>query len=262
MRARPVVPLSDRSLDVVALELPQRFGDRQGALAEIDGLLGSPALAGAELVLLPELILTGYVSPRGDSDLRRFAEPIDGESAARLAELARRHGLALAGPLVEASGGRFYNSLLVFDGDGRRVGHYRKRHPWFPERWAAPGDLGTPVLDLRGIKLTVAICFDVHFLSEDAGDALDEADLLLFPTAWVDSPGEGDMRADLLPALARRHRISIVNANWGPSRPALEGQGGSRILDAQGRSVAAAPPGPGPSAVRATLRFARDRRGT
>ncbi|WP_437282754.1 carbon-nitrogen hydrolase family protein [Sorangium sp. So ce375] len=257
-----MLALSARSLDVVALELPQRFGDRRGALAEIDVLLGSPALAGAELVVLPELILTGYVSPRGESDLRRFAEPLDGESAEGLAELARRHGIALAGPLVEESRGRFYNSLLVFDRDGRRVGHYRKRHPWFPERWAAPGDLGTPVLDLLGLKLTVAICFDVHFLSEDAGDALDEADLLLFPTAWVDSPGEGDARADLLPALARRHRLSIVNANWGPSRPALDGQGGSRILDARGRSVAVASPGPGPSVVRATLRFGGDRRAT
>ncbi|KYF94754.1 beta-alanine synthetase [Sorangium cellulosum] len=252
--------VSARSLDVVALELPQRFGDLRGSLAEIDRLLGAPALAGADLALLPELIVTGYVSPRGDSDLRRFAEALDGESARRLSELAREHGVALAGPLVEESRGRFYNTLLVFDRDGRRVGHYRKRHPWFPERWAAPGDLGTPVLDLLGVKVTVAICFDVHFLSEDAGEALDAADLLLFPTAWVDPPGEGDARAELLPALARRHRVAIVNANWGPSRPALDGQGGSRILDADGRAVAAAPPGPGPSVVRAALRLGQDGR--
>ncbi|AUX43190.1 beta-alanine synthetase [Sorangium cellulosum] len=245
-----------RALDVVALELPQRFGDPPAAFAEIDRLLGSPAFSGADLVLLPELILTGYVSPRGDCDLRRFAEPLEGESARGLAELARRHAVALAGPLVEESRGRFYNSLLVFDRDGRRVGHYRKRHPWFPERWAAPGDLGTPVLDLLGLRVTTAICFDVHFLSDDAGDALDGADLLLFPTAWVDPPGEGDARAELLPALARRHHVAVVNANWGPSRPALLGQGGSRILDAEGRLLAAAPSGPGPSVVRATLRLA------
>ncbi|WP_434048229.1 MULTISPECIES: carbon-nitrogen hydrolase family protein [Sorangium] len=250
--------MNARCLDVIALELPQRFGDPRASLAEIDGLLGSPAARGAELALLPELIVTGYVSPRGHSDLRRFAEPLDGESAQRLAELARAHAIALAGPLVEESRGRFYNSLLVFDRDGRRIGHYRKRHPWFPERWATPGDLATPVLDLRGVKVTAAICFDIHFVSDDAGGALDEADLLLFPTAWVDPPGEGDARADLLPALARRHRIAVVNANWGPSSPALHGQGGSRILDARGRAVAAAPRDPGPSVVRASLRLSRD----
>lgn len=242
-------------LDVVALELPQRFGDPRGSLAEIDSLLGSPAARGAELALLPELIVTGYISPRGHSDLRRFAEPLDGVSAQRLAELARAHGIALAGPLVEEGRGCLYNSLLVFDRDGRRVGHYRKRHPWFPERWAAPGDLGTPVVELLGVRVTVAVCFDIHFVSDDAGGALDAADLLLFPTAWVDPPGEGDARADLLPALARRHRVAIVNANWGPSSPALHGQGGSRILDARGRTVAAAPPGAGPRVVRAALRL-------
>ncbi|WP_437291652.1 carbon-nitrogen hydrolase family protein [Sorangium sp. So ce406] len=255
---RQAAPVIARCLDVVALELPQRFGDPRASLAEIDRLLGSPAARGAELALLPELIVTGYVSPRGHSDLRRFAEPLDGESARRLAELARAHRIALAGPLVEESRGHVYNSLLVFDRDGRRIGHYRKRHPWFPERWATPGDLGTPVLDLHGAKVTAAICFDIHFVSDDAGGALDEADLLLFPTAWVDPPGEGDARADLLPALARRHRIAVVNANWGPSSPALHGQGGSRILDARGRTVAAAPRDPGPSVVRASLRLAHD----
>lgn len=244
-----------RTLDVAALELPHRFGDPRASLAEIDRLLGAPALAGVDLVLLSELILTGYVSPQGDFDLRAFAEPLDGESARRLAELARRHAVALAGPLVEQSGDRFYNSLLLFDRDGRRIGHYRKRHPWFPERWATPGDLATPIVELLGVKLTAAICFDVHFLSDDAGDALDEADLLLFPSAWLDTPDEDDARAQLLLELARRHRIAVVNANWGPAPPALRGQGGSRILDARGRLLASAAPGGGPCVARAALRF-------
>jgi 5-aminopentanamidase len=145
--------------------------------------------------------------------------------------------------------------VLLFDRDGRRIAHYRKRHPWFPERWATPGDLGSPVVELLDVKLTVAVCFDIHFVSDEAGGALDDADLLLFPTAWVDPPDEDDMRTELLPALARRHRIAVANANWGPSHPAVRGQGGSRILDAGGRLLAAAPAGRGPGVVRAALRF-------
>ncbi|MCC6559232.1 MAG: carbon-nitrogen hydrolase family protein [Polyangiaceae bacterium] len=247
-------PLEKASaIEVAAIELPQRFGDPEGALAEVDAVLGSGALRGVDLALLPEAILTGYVSPRGDFDLRPFAEPLEGPTARALAALARRHGLALAGPLVEAHAGRHYNSLLLFDREGTLAGHWRKRHPWFPERWATPGDLGTPVVDLTGLRITAAICFDIHFLTEDAGRALDEVDVLLFPTAWVDGPARSDLRADLLPPLARRHRVGIVNANWAVSRPALPGQGGSRVLDAGGRVIAEAPRGRGPYVVRAAL---------
>lgn len=232
-------------------------------LAELSTLVRGEALSGVELALLPEAILTGYVSPRGDFDLRRFAEPLGGPTSAAIAALAREGGVALAAPLIEESGGRCYNSLILVDREGRQVGHWRKRHPWFPERWATPGDLGTPVVDLLGIRITAAICFDVHFLSEDAGAELDAADLLLFPTAWVDSPAHADLRAGLLPPLARRHGIGILNANWGPpvdpprgpwpfSRP-IPGQGGSRLLDASGRVVAQASRGAGAAIVRATL---------
>lgn len=242
---------------MAAIELPQRFGDPASALAEVDAVLGSEPLHGVELALLSEAILTGYVSPSGDSDLRKFSEPLDGPTARALADLARRHRLALAGPLIEEEGGRFYNAHLLFDHEGALLGHWRKRHPWIPERWASPGDLGASVVELLGLRVTLAICFDVHFLSEDAGAALDRADLLLFPTAWVDAPGRGDERAALLPALARRHHVAVVNANWGPSRPAFPGQGGSRILDARGQVIAEAPPGRGAHVVRASLGPAR-----
>lgn len=232
-------------------------------LAELSALVRGEALSGVELALLPEAIFTGYVSPRGDFDLRRFAEPLGGPTSAAIAALARERGVALAAPLIEESGGRCYNSLLLVDRDGRQVGHWRKRHPWFPERWATPGDLGTPVVELLGIRITAAICFDVHFISEDAGAALDAADLLLFPTAWVDDPAGADLRADLLPPLARRHEIAVLNANWGPPADPprgpwplsrrIPGQGGSRLLDASGRVVARAARGARAAIVRATL---------
>ena len=61
------------------------------------------------------------------------------------------------------------------------------------------------------------------------------ADLLLFPSAWVD-------REDTLPAtlrtLAARFDVAIANANWGPGVVRVSGQGGSRIVAAGGRTVA------------------------
>jgi 5-aminopentanamidase len=239
-----------RRLRVAALEVPHRFGEVPVALAEIDRLLSETP--GLDLALLPEAALTGYVSPRGDFDLAPFAEPLDGPQARALSGLAARHKIALAGPLIEREGPRCFNSLLLFDRAGQRVGHWRKRHPWFPERWAAPGELGTPVVALGGVKICAAICFDLHFIAAEAKDPLAEADVFLFPSAWVE---EGrDSRMPLLGALARRFGLAVVNANWSrASRPALEGQGGSAILDRAGRLLARADPGLPSQAVCAEL---------
>lgn len=223
---------------VAALELPHRHGDVASALADLDRRL-APIAPRADLVLLPECGLTGYVSPAGDFDLTPFAEPLDGAIAKALAALARSHRVALAGPLVERAGERVFNTLVLFDATGERVGHWRKRHPWYPERWAAPGDLGTPVVEALGMRVTACVCFDVHFIADDAPAALAAADVLLFPSAWVEENPREDSRRALLEDLARRFGVTVVNANWGRGEPKVPGQGGSRIVTPAGRSLAA-----------------------
>ncbi|MDB5213662.1 MAG: 5-aminopentanamidase [Myxococcaceae bacterium] len=222
---------------VTVLELPATWGDPQAALAAVASELErGPA---TDLVLLPEASLSGYVSATGDFDLAAFAEPIDGPTARAVAALARRHRVHLVAPLVLAEEGRHYNAMVAFDRDGEPVFTYRKRHPWFPETWASAGPLPAPTVAIEGVRVTIAVCFDVHFLREDAADALDAADLLLFPSAWVE---EEDSRASMLAALARRHRIAVANANWGPGVVRIAGQGGSSVLDAGGSVLARVTP--------------------
>ncbi len=218
-------------LRVAALELPAAWGDVDGALARADRLL---AAAPCDLALLPEASLTGYVSPFGDFDPTAMAEPLGGPTHVRLAELARAHRTYLAAPLIERDGARFFNAFVVLDRQGRTVGHYRKRHPWIPETWATRGDLAYPEVDIDGLRATLAICYDVHFLAREAGALLGRVDLVLFPSAWVE---EEDSRPERLPALARRFGISLVNANWGPGHPGIPGQGHSIVLDSQGVEI-------------------------
>ncbi len=229
-----------RPLRLTVLELPAQFGAADQVLAEADRLL---AQGPTDLVLLPECALTGYVSPAGEFDLRPLAEPRGGPSERGLAELARRHRVHLVGPLVErdAVGEKvaYYNTMVAFDRDGAVTARYRKRHPWYPERWATPGDERAPVFDVLGWLTTIAICFDVHTLAEDAAAELERADLLLFPSAWVEDEGD-DLRRELLPPLARRFGVTIANANWAPGDVILPGQGASRVIARDGRELARA----------------------
>ena len=225
---------------VTVLELPARWAAPAVVLAEVDERLArGPA---SDLVLLPEASLTGYVSPRGDFDLTAAAEPLDGATAGGLAGLAVRHRVHLVGPLIEAEGGRCFNAMLGFAPDGSRVLHYRKRHPWVPETWATPGEEPYPLVQIGELGVTIATCYDLHFLPDEAADVLRAADLLLFPSAWVERV---DSRAELLGELATGFGVAIANANWGPGDVRIPGQGRSSILTADGRSAAFVAPGAG-----------------
>ncbi len=219
---------------VAVLELPATWGERDAALEAVDGVLAGGAPT--DIVLLPEGSLAGFVSPRGDFDLSGFAEDEEGPTCRGIALLARRHGVHLAAPLVLREGRRLFNAFALFAPDGTRLFLYRKRHPWLPETWACAGSEAPPRVVVGSISVSIAICYDVHFLSSDpAFGLLEETDLLLFPSAWVDP---ANTRASLLERVARRHRVAVANANWAPGMVHVPGQGGSCVLDAQGRVVA------------------------
>ncbi len=219
-----------KELSVAAIEIPARFDRVAENLALVDSLLARIAPR-VDLVLLPEASLTGYVSPRGDFDLARFAEPRDGSTSRALAALAKKFDTHLVGPLIERDGDRAYNAMVGFDPRGAELVHYRKRHPWYPETWATPGDAPHPVVEIAGMRVTVAVCFDIHF------GEIPEVDLVLFSSAWVESDEPSPSRAEILAKLG----TNVVNANWGRGEPLVRGQGNSCIVHASGDVARIAP---------------------
>jgi len=227
-------------MKICALEVPASFGDPRGRLTDIRAAIAQGE--SADLVVVPECALTGYVSPELSFDLRPFAEPLEGPTLTAYRALARDHAIHFAGPLVEELEGAFFNSFVVVDPWGELVCHYRKRHPWVPETWATKGSADYPRVPIAGLRLTLAVCYDIHFLAREAPDTLAAADVLLFPSAWVDD-GAIDLRTGLFRGLVRRFGLTVVNANWGEGEPRLPGQGRSRIVGPDGAVEAPRLPG-------------------
>ena len=219
-------------MNVTALQLPARWNHVSEQLAFIETLL--EAGPKTDLVLLPEASVTGYVSPESDFDLTRFAEETNGPTRAAYAHFAKRFDCLFVGPLIEREGERCFNSLIGVTPGGETLIHYRKRHPWFPETWATAGETWCPVVEWRGVKVTAAICFDIHFLLEESVSA----DLVLFASAWVDDD-DVDARTPLLQKLAKKNRLSVLNANWAAGDVRVRGQGGSMLVagDAVSRTL-------------------------
>lgn len=138
---------------------------------------------GADIVVLPELIASGYLSD--DAEARAAAEPLDGASVTAWSELAAKHGGYIVGGFCESDGDRLFNTTVLVGADGVEL-HYRKLHLFDLEKLAfTPGDLGLPVIDLPFGRVGVCVCYDLRFVEVVRALALQGADLICVPTAWI-----------------------------------------------------------------------------
>src|SRR5688572_20288290 len=98
--------MKDR-IRVAAVAFDARPGDTQGNLDRIEDWCRQAAADGAELVLFPELSLTGFVPnhpPGGHTawlqevllGARAMAEPLDGPAVRRLSAIAAASGVMVA----------------------------------------------------------------------------------------------------------------------------------------------------------------------
>ncbi|MCT9106739.1 carbon-nitrogen hydrolase family protein [Streptomyces mirabilis] len=161
---------------------------RPGSVVEnlkvLDEAAGRAAAAGAGLVAAPEMFLTGYAI--GD-DIGRLAEPADGDSADAIAEIATRHGVAVAYGYPEREGETVYNSAQLISADGTRLANYRKTHLFgcFERDHFTPGEQPVVQADLNGLRIGLMICYDVEFPENVRAHALAGTDLLVVPTAQM-----------------------------------------------------------------------------
>ncbi|MGH4030511.1 carbon-nitrogen hydrolase family protein [Actinomycetota bacterium Odt1-20B] len=171
-------------LRTALLQSSGRPGSVAANLKVLDEAAARAAATGAGLLVAPEMFLTGYAI--GD-DVPRLAEPADGPSATRVAEIAVRHGVAVAYGYPERDGDVLFNSAQLIGADGARVANYRKTHLFgdFEQGWFTPGEQPVVQAELGGLRVGLMICYDVEFPENVRAHALAGTDLLLVPTAQM-----------------------------------------------------------------------------
>jgi N-carbamoylputrescine amidase len=142
---------------------------------------------GAQLVVLPELIVPGYASDR--ARLEPLAETVDGPTVTAWAEIA-----ASSGGYVAGGDDRLYNTAVLLGPTGLLM-HYRKLHLFGDEKSAfAVGDFGLPVAQTPLGAFGLCICYDLRFVETVRALSLMGAELICVPTAWI--PGFNNRRWD------------------------------------------------------------------
>lgn len=159
-------------------------GDVEGNLAAITEL--AHQAAGAELLVVPELALTGIPTDR--DELEPLASWCATEGVAGLKAIAANGGLTIvAGVIERGENDRFYNSAIVVDGNGI-LATARKAHLGDDDRrWAAPGDRSFAFVDLPQGRLGVLIGNDLAYPESARVLAIEGADVIAVP-ALLDWP--------------------------------------------------------------------------
>lgn len=167
---------------ICCAQLWPRIGELEENRRRAADAIARAAAAGAELVLLPELCISGYVFEDA-TEARRLAEPIDGPTVEGWREQSARERISIVGGVCELDAdGELRNSAVVIDG-GQLLAVYRKIHLWDREKLVFnPGDDPPPVVEAAGARVGVAICYDSQFPEAMRMLALDGADVIAVPT--------------------------------------------------------------------------------
>ena len=212
---------------------------------------------GADLVLLPEMCVPWY--SEDPSVLAELAEPLCGETVSAWRELAERYdGIVIGGfcelgsPVEEGEGAgertRIYNSAVAVGPDGVLC-HYRKLHLFSTEKHCfEPGDLGLPTFQTPYGRIGICVCYDLRFVEVVRVLALQGADLICVPTAWVRGFDHSDAVGDsLIPQAqgamlqANLNQVFMACASQVGQYGKLQFLGSSILANPYGRLVA----GPG-----------------
>ncbi len=223
---------------VVCLQTRPSFGEIQANLEAAGELLADVE---ADLVVLPELFATGY-SFRTRDEAMDLAEPWPaGATTGFLCAHSERTGGMVVGGLLERDGDRLFNSAVVAV-DGRPVLAYRKLHLFgFEPETFTPGDGELPVVEHRGLRVGVMICFDWIFPEAARVLALGGADVIAHPSNLVLQWCQRAMRVRALENGVYAVTANRIGTEHRAPRPELAFTGHSVIVDPLGEVLAEGP---------------------
>src|ERR1700677_931553 len=185
---------------------------------------------GAELVVFPECMDTGYLFDSVEH-CRSLAETMtDGPFARALSALSKKHSIYIASGVTEwdPEKEKIFNSGIMFGRRGEIVCHYHKQFlATHDQNWFAFGERGCPVVDTDLGKIGLLICFDGRIPEIFRSMALQGAEVIVDMANFF-SMDQADMWG---PARSYENGVWLVAATKAGYERSIYHPGGSKIAD-------------------------------
>jgi predicted amidohydrolase len=228
-------------MKVAVAQVAPTLGDLGANLEMVRGFQERAHAEGAELIIFPELAMTGYSLGH---EMAKCALRRDGEIFCELLTLSRK--LPMVVGFVERSPrGRIYNSAALLDG-GEIVHLHRKVYlptysVWEEQKHFARGKR-LAVFSYRGYRIALFICNDFWYPSMAYLAACDDAHVFcVIANSSMDGEGTNPHSWDLLlrpPALL--YGAFVLFANRVGEEQGATYWGGSRVIEPLGHPIATA----------------------
>ena len=230
---------------VAGAQMDLTVGDLDGNVERILAAMAWAEELQADVLLLPELAVTGY--PPEDLLLRRRFIEANLQAVYRLAAKAGQTTAVVgfvdrtqgAPKRDDAGPGRLHNAAALLAG-GRVRGIYHKvllpNYGVFDEdRYFVPGSAPAALWDINGAVAGVSVCEDIWVADgPPAQQAAAGADILLNINGSPYHRGKDSEREEMLRARAEAARLPLVYLNMVGGQDELVFDGGSMVIDAAG----------------------------
>ena len=224
--------MTDR-LTIALAQMNQKVGDLAANAAAI--LEQRRAAAGADLLLVPELQLTGY--PPEDLVLKPAFLRETEAAAARLVAATAEPGPAVAFGSIVVREGRAYNAVILAD-EGRELFVTLKRelpnYGTFDEKRVFTAGPLPEVCTFRGVRIGFPICEDLWLDDVPLHLARSGAEILLSPNGSPYELDKDDLRQRLFGGRAKQVGLPLAYLNRVGGQDELAFDGSSMVFNADG----------------------------
>ena len=226
-------------LRVALAQINPTVGDLQGNAALITTYTEQAKKAGADVIVFPEMVLTGY--PVEDLAMRASFRSASKKALAQLVTSVDPSIVSVVGYLDESSSGAPQNKVAIICGS-KIAATYTKRHlpnyGVFDEfRNFVPGD-STLVVRVKGVDIGIAICEDIwHSLADLAAR---KPGVVLVPNGSPYERNKDDVRLALVQKRAKEIGAPLAYVNMTGGQDDLVFDGDTIVVDASGAVISRA----------------------
>ena len=226
-------------LRLALAQINPTVGDLAGNAALITKYTKEAAAASADVLVFPEMVLTGY--PVEDLAMRASFRSASKAALAQLVTALDPTIVSVIGYLDESSTGAPQNKVAIIYGS-QVVATYTKRHlpnyGVFDEfRNFVPGD-STLVIRVKGVDIGIAICEDIwHSLADLAART---PGLVLVPNGSPYERNKDDVRLALVQKRAKEVSAPLAYVNMTGGQDDLVFDGDTIVVDAKGTVISRA----------------------